>query len=199
MRGLVLVAAGVVVGTFLSQTSAAQDNSNTGLRLTHVAADKPVVRLDSAFDTLISPDAELQKVKDGFGFTEGITCVQRGNSEYLLLSDMWTNQIYKLTPDGQVSLYLDHSGYTGFDIWRVGMPSPGQAPNEDKWYEIGSNGLALDREGRLSAARTISSLRKMERSTLPMALAVCGAGTRIQRGNWMCAVFSCSKVAKYPW
>ncbi len=104
MRGLVLVAAGVVVGTFLSQTSAAQDNSNTGLRLTHVAADKPVVRLDSAFATLISPDAELQKVKDGFGFTEGITCVQRGNSEYLLLSDMWTNQIYKLTPDGQVSL-----------------------------------------------------------------------------------------------
>jgi len=170
MRGLVLVAAGVVVGTFLSQTSAAQDNSNTGLRLTHVAADKPVVRLDSAFDTLISPDAELQKVKDGFGFTEGITCVQRGNSEYLLLSDMWTNQIYKLTPDGQVSLYLDHSGYTGFDIWRVGMPSPGQAPNEDKWYEIGSNGLALDREGRLLIAtwsgRSIDRIEKDGKRTI---------------------------------
>src|SRR5579864_5843215 len=75
-------------------------------------ADKPVVRLDPALDALISSDAELQKVKDGFGFTEGVTWVQQGNSRYLLLSDMWTNQIYKLTPDGQVSLYLDHSGYT---------------------------------------------------------------------------------------
>ncbi len=115
MRGLVLVAAGVVVGTFLSQTSAAQDNSNTGLRLTHVAADKPV-------------------------------------------------------PDGQVSLYLDHSGYTGFDIWRVGMPSPGQAPNEDKWYEIGSNGLTLDREGRLLIAtwsgRSIDRIEKDGKRTI---------------------------------
>ncbi len=160
MRISVLVAA-VVVGAFLSQTSAAQDNSRT---------NQTVVRLDPAFDTLISPDAEVQKVKGGFGFTEGITCVQRGNSGYVLFSDMWTNQIYEVTPDGKQSLHLDHSGYTGFDIWRVGMPSPEQAPGEDKWYQIGSNGLALDREGRLLIAtwtgRSIDRIEKNGKRTI---------------------------------
>ena len=155
MRVSVLYSFGVLIGTFLSQPSAAQN--------------KPVVGLDPAFDALISPDAEVQKIKDGFGFTEGITCVQRGNSGYVLLSDMWTNQIYKVTPEGRMSLYLDHSGYTGFDIFRVGMASPGQGPNEDKWYQIGSNGLALDREGRLLIAtwtgRSIDRIEKNGKRT----------------------------------
>ena len=36
MRGLALFAAGIVVGTVLMQTSAAQENRNTGFRLNHV-------------------------------------------------------------------------------------------------------------------------------------------------------------------
>src|ERR1700686_2666298 len=36
MRGLALFAAGVVVGVFMMQPSAAQENRNTGLRLNHV-------------------------------------------------------------------------------------------------------------------------------------------------------------------
>src|SRR5229473_7044130 len=160
MRRLVLIAAGVAFGTFLARPGAAQSAGEAG---------KTVVRLDPALDMLISPDAELQKVKGGFGFTEGITCVQKGNSSYVLFSDMWTNQIYKVTPEGQTSLYLDHSGYTGFDIFRVGMASPGQGPNEDKWYQIGSNGLALDREGRLLIAtwtgRSIDRIEKNGKRT----------------------------------
>jgi len=38
--------------------------------------------------------------------------VDEGKSGYLLLSDMYANVIYKVTPEGKVSLYLDHSGYT---------------------------------------------------------------------------------------
>src|SRR6266567_2047849 len=169
MRGLILISAGVVIVALLVSARAAQ-NSSPGLKPDHIAANKVVMRLDSALDALISPDAELQKVKAGFGFTEGITWVPRGNSGYALLSDMWTNQIYKVTPDGTISLYLDHSGYTGFDIWRVGMPSPGQDPREDKWYQIGSNGLALDREGRLLIAtwtgRSIDRIEKNGKRTI---------------------------------
>lgn len=132
-------------------------------------ADKPVVRLDPGLDLLISSNAELQKVKDGFGFTEGVTWVQEGTAGYLLLSDMWTNQIYKLRPDGHVSLYLDHSGYTGFDIWRVGMPSP-DTNSEYKWFQLGSNGLALDRQGRLLIAtwtgRSIDRIEKDGKRTI---------------------------------
>ena len=121
--------------------------------------------MDPALDALISPDAELQKIKGGLGFTEGITWVQKGSTGYVLFSDMWANQIYKVTPDGQMSLFLDHSGYQGFDIWRVGMPSPEQAPGEDKWYNIGSNGLALDRQGRvLIATSTGRSIDRIEKN-----------------------------------
>ncbi|HYU69722.1 MAG TPA: hypothetical protein VEL09_10385 [Burkholderiales bacterium] len=62
--------------------------------------DKPaVVRLAPALDALVSPDARLQLVKGGFGFTEGIVWVEQGR--YLLLSDIPANVIYKLTPGGR--------------------------------------------------------------------------------------------------
>jgi gluconolactonase len=169
MRGLMLFPSGLIIAALLVSAGAAQEK-NTGSKPNEDAADKPVLRLDPAFDKLISPDAQLQKVKGGFGFTEGITWVPRGNSGYVLFSDMWTNQIYKLIPDGQLSLYLDHSGYTGFDIFRVGMPSPEQAPTDDKWYQIGSNGLALDRQGRLVIAtwtgRSIDRIEKNGKRTV---------------------------------
>ena len=132
-------------------------------------ADKPVVKLDPALDALISPDAKLELVKNDFGFTEGIVWVDQGSSGYLLLSDMYANVIYKVTPDGKVSLYLDHSGYTGYDIWRVGMPQPD--PNrKDTFFMIGSNGLALDRQGRLLIAtwsgRSIDRMEKDGKRTI---------------------------------
>src|SRR5258706_6147511 len=114
--------------------------------------DKPtVVRLDPALDSLVSADAKLDLVKDDFGFTEGGVWVDEGKSGYLLLSDMYANVIYKVTHEGKVSLYLDHSGYTGYDIWRVGMPQP-DANRKDTFFMIGSNGLALDRQGPLLIA-----------------------------------------------
>src|SRR6202158_6347574 len=83
-----------------------------------------VVGLDPALDSLVSADTKLDLVKNDFGFTEGIVWVDEGKSGYLLLSDMYANVIYKVTSEGKVSLYLDHSGYTGYDICRVGMPQP---------------------------------------------------------------------------
>jgi len=78
--------------------------------------DKPaVVRLDPALDALVSAEAKLDLVKNDFGFTEGVVWVDEGKSGYLLLSDMYANVIYKVTPEGKVSLYLNHSGYTGYD------------------------------------------------------------------------------------
>ena len=131
--------------------------------------DKSVVKLDPSLDALISPDAKLELVKNDFGFTEGVVWVDQGNSGYLLLSDMYANVIYKVTPEGKVSLYLDHSGYTGYDIWRVGMPQP-DANRKDVFFMIGSNGLALDRQGRLLIAtwsgRSIDRIEKDRKRTI---------------------------------
>jgi len=115
-----------------------------------------VVSLDPALDVLVSPGAKLDVVKGGFGFAEGPVWVQRGKSGHLLFSDIPANVIYKLTPDGEASVYLDKSGYTKPDIWRVGFEfNNGKDPNDPafaKFYMIGSNGLALDRQGRLVIA-----------------------------------------------
>src|SRR6266849_5354335 len=130
-------------------------------------ADKPaVVRLDPALDALVSPDARLELVKGGFGFTEGIIWVEQGR--YLLLSDIPANVIYKLTPGGKASIYMHRSGYTRPDIWRVGFEQTnGKSPDDplfEKFYMIGSNGLALDRQGRLViatwAGRSIDRIEK---------------------------------------
>ena len=137
-------------------------------------ADKPVVRVDPALDALVSPDAKLELVKGGFGFTEGALWVQQGKSGYLLFSDIPANVIYKWTPDGKVSVYLDHSGYTGQDIWRVGFIQTNGKDKSDPLYEefpmIGSNGLALDRQGRLViatwAGRSIDRIEKNGKRTV---------------------------------
>src|SRR5262249_36356078 len=79
-------------------------------------SDSPVVKLDPALDALVSPDARLERVKAAFGFPEGALGVPKGKRDSLLFRDIPANVIYKWTPDGQVSVYLDHSGYTGQDI-----------------------------------------------------------------------------------
>ena len=136
-------------------------------------ADKPaVVRLDPALDALVSPDARLELVKGGFGFTEGVIWVEKGR--YLLLSDIPANVIYKLTPQGETFIYLDRSGYTLPDIWRVGFEQTnGKNPSDplfEKFYMIGSNGLALDRQGRLIiatwAGRSIDRIEKNGKRTV---------------------------------
>ena len=77
----------------------------------------PVTRLDPALDSLIAPDAKLELVKGGFGFTEGALWVPRGDSGYLLFSDIPANVIYMWDPiEEKISVYFDHSGYTGQDI-----------------------------------------------------------------------------------
>jgi len=134
-----------------------------------MAPGSSIVKLDPALDELVSADAKVSLVKSGFGFTEGPTWVQQGKSGYLLFSDMPANVIFKMTPDdGKVSLYLDHSGYTGYDIWNVGFEQTnGKDPSDPrfkKFFMIGSDGLTLDRQGRLIiatwAGRSIARLEK---------------------------------------
>jgi gluconolactonase len=92
-----------------------------------------IYAIDSSLAHIISPAAAVQKVADGFSFTEGPVWHPDG---YLLFSDPNTNSIYRYNPeDHNVSIYMSHSGYTGADIGDYGQP--------------GSNGLAIDKEGRL--------------------------------------------------
>ena len=92
-----------------------------------------IYTIDSSLSHIISPNTVVQKIADGFSFTEGPVWHPDG---YLLFSDPNTNSIYRYNPaDHNVSVYMSHSGYTGADIGDYGQP--------------GSNGLAIDKDGRL--------------------------------------------------
>jgi len=95
------------------------------------------VRLDPRFDRLVPPDAKVERIADGFTWVEGPVWDRRGG--YLLFSDIPANAVYKWKEGEGVSLFLKPSGYTG------AAPFAGREP--------GSNGLALDLQGRLVLAQ----------------------------------------------
>src|SRR6266700_2729258 len=92
-----------------------------------------VVRLSPALDEIVPREASIEKLAEGFLFTEGPVWHPDG---YLLFSDPNANNIYRWTPDGALSIYRTKSGYRGLDIGAYNQP--------------GSNGLALDPAGRLT-------------------------------------------------
>ncbi len=92
-----------------------------------------VTRVNPALDAIVPRDAAIEKLAEGFLFTEGPVWVPEG---YLLFSDPNSNTIYRWSDTDGLSVFRTKSGYTGADIAEYGQP--------------GSNGLALDREGRLT-------------------------------------------------
>ena len=98
-----------------------------------------VIRLDPAIDAIVPPNPKIFKLSDGFQFTEGPVWVREGG--YLLFSDPNANTIYRYQPAsnnaaGELSVFRHASGYSGADIAEYGQP--------------GSNGLTIDRQGRLT-------------------------------------------------
>ena len=86
-----------------------------------------IVRLDPRIDRLISPDAALRKIADGFTWVEGP--VWNRDENYLLFSDIPENSVFQWKQWAGVKLFLKPSGYTGH------QPFEGREP--------GSNGLVF--------------------------------------------------------
>ena len=94
-----------------------------------------VVEKDPGLKAIVPSDAKIEKLADGFIFTEGPIWVKEGGGT-LLFSDIPNNRIMQWTPDGKVAEFRKPSGYTG-------PPAP-------EGSYIGSNGLTLDKDGRLT-------------------------------------------------
>src|SRR4029077_4177200 len=75
-----------------------------------------IIRLDPALDALIPAGAQIEKMADGFGFTEGPVCVHAGGPGFLIFSDIPANVINKWNPQGgKISVFLEKSGFAGSD------------------------------------------------------------------------------------
>jgi len=115
---------------------------------------------------------------DGFAFTEGPVWIDAGNAAsgpdaaegFLLFSDPNNNLIYRLTPDGDVSVYLTKSGYAGENIGEYRQP--------------GSNGLTTDEQGRLTICQHGNRrVVRIEKNGLTTVLADQFNGKRLNSPN----------------
>ena len=93
-----------------------------------------ILRLDPALDKLVPKGAKLEKVASGLGFTEGPVWDRAGG--FLLFSDVPNNAVMKFTPGGTAAEPFRKPVFEG----------PFQ-----KGAQVGSNGLAIDPQGRLVA------------------------------------------------
>jgi gluconolactonase len=128
-----------------------------------------VERKHAALDAILGASPKLEKLADGFKFTEGPVWVNEGDG-YLLFSDPNNNVIYRMTPNGDVSVYLSKSGYTGADIGEYGQP--------------GSNGLTVDQQGRLTICQHGNRrVVRIEKNGLTTVLADRFGGKRLNSPN----------------
>ena len=126
-----------------------------------------VVRRDAALDAIVPPGARIDKLADGFQFTEGPVWVPDG---YLLFSDPNNNTIYRWSEDDGVSIFRAKSGYSGVDIGEYRQP--------------GSNGLAIDMENRVTVNQHGNRrIVRIERTGAVTVLADSYQGKRLNSPN----------------
>jgi gluconolactonase len=127
-----LILTGSIAFSSCSQPPAQQPNQSS--QASQPASEGSVVERDASLRGIVPADAKIEKLADGFGFTEGPIWIKEGGG-YLLFSDIPNNAIMKWAPDSQVTTFLKPSGYTG-------PPAPAGSL-------VGSNGLTLDKQSRL--------------------------------------------------
>jgi gluconolactonase len=98
------------------------------------AAACGIQRFDPRIDKLIAPGARAEVIADGYTWLEGPAWDRRNG--WLLFTDIPANAVHRWRPGLGTDLYLQPAGYTG------SAPYSGREP--------GANGLAFDRQGRLT-------------------------------------------------
>jgi gluconolactonase len=121
-------------GNFIWVRSASLDFYSAATAVVAHDAGGRIERQDPALDEIIPAGAKVEKLAGGFQFLEGPVWVRDGG--YLLFSDPNANRIYRWTHDGEISVFRTNSGYSGEDV--------------GTYHQPGSNGLAIDGEGRLT-------------------------------------------------
>jgi gluconolactonase len=114
-----------------------------------------ITRTDPALDAIISPDAKLVELARGFGLTEGGLWIpgsnvsnvsNAGNGGYWIFAGLLDNVLYKVTPQKQVSVFMEKAGYTGNDPDHVGTQT---RSGRSHVLLIGPSCSGMDHQGRV--------------------------------------------------
>jgi len=97
-----------------------------------IVSPKHISILDTEGLKLLDSTATIEVIAEGYKWSEGPVYIP--DSDYLLFSDVPANRIYKWKQGNGARIYLEPSGYTG------------TVPKEK---EPGSNGLVIDKKGKL--------------------------------------------------
>ncbi len=91
-----------------------------------------IERVDPSLNAILSKNAKAEIIAEGFDWSEGPLWIE--DQKMLIFSDVPTNTIYKWTEEKGKEIYLTPSGYTGA---------------ASRGGEMGSNGLVLNKDGKL--------------------------------------------------
>ena len=105
-----------------------------------------ITRTDPALDEIIAADAKLVELAKGFGLTEGGLWIADGNSGYWIFAGLLDNVLYKVTPQQQVSVFMEKAGYTGNDADHVGSQT---RAGRSHVLLIGPSCTGMDHQGRV--------------------------------------------------
>jgi gluconolactonase len=106
-----------------------------------------------ALASLIAPDARIEKLAEGFRWSEGPVWVEEG--QFLLLSDVPGNKMYRWSEQDGLSVFLDPSGYDGAD------PSAFREPGSNGLIRgPGDTILMADHGNRAVASLNLTTKRK---------------------------------------
>lgn len=107
------------------------------LAANHPWPEQPVQMLQPEMQQVISPQAELEQLADGFQWAEGP--VAEPATGDILFSDVPKNTVYRWNEEQGLTVYLQPSGYTGLFA--------------DNNLQEGSNGLIFNRDNQLVLAQ----------------------------------------------
>ncbi|WP_115541520.1 SMP-30/gluconolactonase/LRE family protein [Xanthomonas campestris] len=116
-----------------------------------------ITTFDPAFREVVAPQARIEKLTEGFTWSEGPTWVRQGG--YLLFTDVPENKLYRWSDDAGLSVFLSPSGYAGPDVAAL--------------REAGANGLFAEPAGTVlladSGTRIVARLDPATRTKTPLA------------------------------
>lgn len=144
-----VLSAAVLVSCGETQPAAHTEERKDSVAGIAAAENTRIEILDREAESFIDTAARVENLASGYDWSEGPLYIADG--DYLLFSDVPKNKVYKWKEGEGASLYLDSSGYIG--------------PNVPK-KEPGSNGLLLDKDGKLVLCQ--HGFRRVARMDAPL-------------------------------